>query len=249
MTTRRTRSYQAYDQIGKEISEDRFNTQYGRTSSSAPRDGIMQQRTASNAVWSGYNSDWRVKLGYKKGSYTDIMAPLSITGGVVFPYTPTVIVNHTANYDAMHPVHSNYPFYAYQNSQVDQMTITGDFVQQTEADAEYWVAVMHFLRSSTKMAYGETSNQGYPPPLLKLNGYGQFVFNNIPVLLQTFMIDLPSDVDYIETTFGGGGKTFVPVKCQIALTLVPQYSRRKVEQFSLDKFISGSYLKTGGGFM
>ena len=45
------------------------------------------------------------------------------------------------------------------------------------------------------------------------------------------------------------GKTFVPVKCQIALTLVPQYSRRKVEQFSLDKFISGGYLKTGGGFM
>ena len=40
MTTRRTRSYQAYDQNGKEISEDRFNTQYGRTSSSAPRDGI-----------------------------------------------------------------------------------------------------------------------------------------------------------------------------------------------------------------
>jgi hypothetical protein len=217
--------------------------------SSAPTDGVEPERTASTAVWSGYDADWRVKLGYRKGSYSGILSPLEVTGGVVFPYTPTVIVNHTANYDAMHPVHSNYPFYAYQNSQVDQMTITGDFVQQTEADAEYWVAVIHFLRSATKMAYGETSNQGNPPPLLKLNGYGQFVFNDVPVVLSTFMVDLPADVDYIETSFGGGGKTFVPTKCQIALTLMPQYSRRKVETFSLDKFVNGGYLKTGGGFI
>ena len=243
-----------YEVNGRPVSKEEYDAAQAELAkynprAQAPKDGVQEERTASTATWAGFNSDWRVKLGYKKGSYSGILEPLAITGGVVFPYTPTVIVNHTANYDTLHPVHTNYPFYAYQNSQVDQMTITGDFVQQTQEDAAYWVAVMHFLRSSTKMAYGETSNQGNPPPLLKLNGYGQFVFNNVPVILQTFMIDLPSDVDYIETTFGDGGKTYVPVKCQIALTLSPIYSRRKVESFSLDKFVNGGYLKDGGGFI
>lgn len=251
-----------YNQDGKQISEqeaqqfistlpphmqNRFNRH--NPQSNATKDGVATKRPSSQAEWAGYEEDWRVKLAYKSGSYSNILSPLDTTGGMVFPYTPTVIVNHTANYDALHPVHSNYPFYAYSNSQVDQITITGDFVSQTESDARYWVAAMHFLRSSTKMAYGESTNQGNPPPLLELSGYGQFVFNKIPIVLQTFMVDLPADVDYIETTFGSGGRTHVPVKAQISCTVVPQYSRSKVEQFSLDDYINGKYLETGGGFL
>jgi hypothetical protein len=217
--------------------------------STAPKDGVQQAKTSQQATWGGYDNDWRVKISYKKGSYDNILAPLAATGGLVFPYTPTVIVNHTANYDSMHPIHSNYPFYAYQNSQVDQITITGDFVSQTQEDAQYWVAAMHFLRSSSKMSYGESSNQGNPPPLLQLNGYGQFVFNNVPVVLQTFMLEMPNDVDYIETIFGDGGTTMVPTRAQLAITVSPQYSRRKVETFSLDSFVRGDYLKNGGGFI
>lgn len=222
---------------------------YGSVNHNAPIDGVEQTRQSNQAAWSGYDNDWRVRVSKKQGGYTDILAPLGETNGMVFPYTPTVIMNHSANYDALHPVHSNYPFYAYQNSQVDQITITGEFISQTQEDAEYWVAATHFLRSSTKMAYGQSANQGNPPPLLQLNGYGQFVFKDVPVILQTFMVDLPADVDYIETTFGGGGKTFVPTRAQIAITVVPQYSRRKVETFSLESFVRGDYLKEGGGFI
>lgn len=245
-----------YEINGKAVSKEEyeetmgfFNGLRGNKTSNAPKDGVRQVREGATAKWASYDADWRVKLGYKSGTYNDILAPLSNTGGMIFPYTPTVIINHTANYDSLHPVHSNYPFYAYQNSQVDQITITGQFVQQTAADAEYWVAAIHFLRSASKMAYGQSTNQGNPPPLLKLDGYGQFVFNNIPVILQTFMVDLPQDVDYIETSFGGGGTTHVPVNAQISITVVPQYSRSKVEAFSLDKYVSGGYLKSGEGYL
>lgn len=247
-------SKEEYDRAQKAAAERKNDFGYdprgpGQFPTNAPKDGVQTTTQSSQATWDGYNSDWRVRLSKKQGSYSDILAPLQDTNGMVFPYTPTVIMNHTANYDALHPVHSNYPFYAYQNSQVDQITITGEFISQTQEDAAYWIAATHFLRSSTKMAYGESANRGNPPPMLNLNGYGQFVFSNVPVILQTFMIDLPADVDYIETTFGGGGKSFVPIRAQIAITVVPQYSRQKVETFNLESFVKGDYLKSGGGFI
>jgi hypothetical protein len=249
MVNGRPVSKEEYDKAQAETAA--INERFGRTSRAKKdhKDGTQDRKQSSRATWSGYSSDWRVRIGYQKGGYPAVLAPLQETDGMIFPYTPTVIMNHSANYDTLHPVHSNYPFYAYQNSQVDQIVITGEFISQTQADAEYWVAATHFLRASTKMAYGESANAGNPPPLLKLNGYGQFVFKDVPVIMQTFMVDLPADVDYIETTFGGGGKTFVPTKAQVSVTVSPQYSRRKVETFNLEKFVNGDYLKTGGGFI
>ena len=34
---------------------------------------------------------------------------------------------------------------------------------------------------------------------VKLNGYGDYVFNNVPVVITTFTVDMPSEVDYIAT--------------------------------------------------
>ena len=80
------------------------------------------------------------------------------------------------------PIHSNYPFFAYQNSQVDQFSITGDFTVENALEGQYWIAAVHYLRSVSKMAYGNTPNQGSPPPVVRLNGYGDYVFKNVPVV-------------------------------------------------------------------
>lgn len=193
--------------------------------------------------------DWRVRLSLP-ASFTgsSVMAPLLETNGLMFPYTPQIVVEHTANYNSLHPTHSNYPFPAYQNSQVNNMSIIGEFFVENAADAKYWVAATHYLRSVTKMAYGKTSNQGSPPPIVKLNGYGDYVFKDVPVVVTYFTVDLPSDVDYIQTDIGPNG-TWVPVRSQINVQVQPIYSRKKVTKFSLDTFINGGYIASGKGFI
>lgn len=193
--------------------------------------------------------DWRVRLSMPP-SFTgsSIMAPLLETDGLMFPYTPQIVVEHAANYNQLHPVHSNYPFPAYKNSQVNAITIIGEFLVENAQDAKYWIAATHYLRSVTKMAYGKTSNQGSPPPVVKLNGYGDFVFKDVPVTVTYFTVDLPNDVDYMQTDVGEKG-SWVPVRSQINVTVQPTYSRKAVTKFSLDTFISGGYIASGKGFI
>ena len=225
--------------------------------------GPSSQPSLNNAVAAkvkGAANDWRVRLSLPSNlDKTGILKPLDETNGLVFPYTPTILIQHSANYDAMQPTHSNYPFPSYQNSQIDDIVITGDFFCENAVDAQYWAATLHYLRSITKMAYGQSSNAGAPPPLIFLNGYGDFVFPNVPVIVKTFSVDLPADVDYIKTQVDGevsrinGGTSvdgfyegWAPVQSQVMVTVQPVYSRARTSQFSLDKFVKGDYLDNGG---
>lgn len=192
--------------------------------------------------------DWRVRLSMPPNfQNSSVMRPLLETNGLMFPYTPQITMEHTANYNSLHPTHSNYPFPAYQNSQVSSLTIIGEFLVENAKEAEYWVAATHYLRSVTKMAYGKTSNAGSPPPVVKLNGYGDYVFNDVPVTVTYFTVDLPSDVDYIQCNVGENG-TWVPVRSQINVQVQPTYSRKSVTKFSLDTFVNGGYIG-GKGFI
>ena len=225
--------------------------------------GPSSQPSLNNAVAAkvkGAENDWRVRLSLPSTmDKTGILKPLDVTNGLVFPYTPTILIQHSANYDAMQPTHSNYPFPSYQNSQIDDIVITGDFFCENAVDAQYWAATLHYLRSITKMAYGQSENAGSPPPLVFLNGYGDFVFPNVPVIVKTFSVDLPADVDYIKTQVDGevsrinGGTSvdgfyegWAPVQSQVMVTVQPVYSRARTSQFSLDKFVKGDYLDNGG---
>lgn len=225
------------------------------------------------------NTDWRVRLGLpskikdlieaqepdtttnpgapggesgtrgRAQDYQSIMQPLIDTNGMIFPYTPSVYITYSANYDSLQPTHSNYPFPVYQNSAIDQFTIQGDFTVQNSAEGRYWIAANHFLRTVTKMEYGDRSqNTGAPPPVLKLNGYGDFVFKDVPVVVQSFNIELSSDIDYIEVPMGNNG-SWAPTRSTISVTLKPSYSRASVNQFNFKKFAEGGYLNDGPGFI
>ena len=109
-------------------------------------------------------------------------------------------IQHSANYNPLAQTHSNYPFQAYQNSQVDQMNIIGEFPVQNQQDAAYWVATVNFLRTVTKMFFGkEESYKGNPPPILFLSGYGEHMFEKVPVIVNTFNVELRAGIDYIST--------------------------------------------------
>ena len=226
-----------------------------------------QLKTQVKAGTKQETNDWRVKLSIPSTfGAPKILEPLVATNGLVFPYTPTILIQHTANYDALSPTHSNYPFPQYQNSQIEDLVITGDFFCENAKDAQYWTAMVHYLRSATKMNYGADANAGTPPPIVKLTGYGDFVFPNVPVLIRNFTVDLPADVDYIKTQIIGdvsindgtvnveipGKAGWAPVQSQVSITVTPIYSRAKTSQFSLNSFVNGDYLGgsgNGGGFI
>ena len=152
------------------------------------------------------NTDWRVTLRLAPGAtylYNDaqpgLLAPLKITNGVIFPYTPQISTAYKANYTPYDLTHSNYRGYFYQNSYTDQITLNATFTAQSTADASYVLAVIHFFRSVTKMFYGQDAQRGSPPPLVFLSGLGDYQFNNHPCLVSQFNYTLPPDVDYISS--------------------------------------------------
>jgi hypothetical protein len=62
----------------------------------------------------------------------------------------------------------------------------------------YWIAAVHYLRSLTKMFTGTDPKAGNPPPIVFLNGYGNYVFKNVPVVVTQMSIQLSSQCDYIS---------------------------------------------------
>jgi len=129
-----------------------------------------------------------------------ILLPLQSTGGVLFPYTPQITVTYSASYDQFDLTHSNYKPVNYKNSMVDTINIVSNFTAQDTNEANYLLAVIHFFRSVTKMFYGLDQNPiaGMPPPLCYLKGFGPYAFNNHPVVITSFNLTWPDDVDYIN---------------------------------------------------
>ena len=236
----------------------------------AEGDGVYGEGRAKFAT--SAPKDWRVKLsmppidawknttpgGQDYASFQrPILTPLINTNGFIFPYTPAVTLTHSANYSSMDPIHNNYPFAAYENSKLDKITIVGDMYCENSFDASYWVAGVHFFRTMTKMFFGEGDNAGSPPPIIKLNGYGDYVFNNVPVAVTQFSVEMPKDVDYIPSSFLVGnelsdiGAGYVPVKSVFTVTLLPMYSRESVRKFNLNDFAQGKLINptNGRGFI
>jgi hypothetical protein len=152
------------------------------------------------------NTDWRVTLRLAPGAtylYNSaspgLLAPLKVTNGVIFPYTPTIGTAYKANYDTYDLTHSNYRGYFYKNSYTDAVQLKATFTAQSTADAAYVLAVIHFFRSVTKMFYGQDAQRGSPPPLVFLSGLGDYQFNNHPCVVSSFGYNLPDGVDYISS--------------------------------------------------
>lgn len=167
-------------------------------------DGGGQVTSNASVMFGGdeaKDGDWRVRLSVPAAfKSSGILKPLVEANGLIFPYTPTISISSSANYEDVPMTHQNYSFLFYQNSRADQITINAPFNVEDSAQGAYWLAAVHMLRSCTKMFTGDGSLQGNPPPILKLNGYGDYVFKNVPVVIKSFSVELPADANYINTS-------------------------------------------------
>ena len=177
----------------------------GSVQNQANLNELFTNNSANNADSTG--KDWRFRMRLApnsnvlyKSNNPGILSPLGATDGVIFPYTPQVMVNYQANYSETTPTHSNYKQYFYQSSQISDIQITATFTAQSTKEANYLLAATHFFRSATKMFYGQDSERGNPPPLVFLEGFGDNQFNNQPCVIQQFNYVLPPDVDYVRTS-------------------------------------------------
>lgn len=186
----------------------------------------------------GNEEDWRVRINCNFALFGGAFGRLQETNGVVWPYMPKISISTKANYQVIDTVHSNYPFNAYKNSTVEDIQISGDFSCETEEDAQYWLETTTFFKSATKMFYGASENAGNPPIICNLSGYGPGVLNSIPVIIKSFSMDLPDDVNYIKFN-SPNGPTWVPILSSISVTVSPIYNRGKLREFSLQQYANG----------
>lgn len=184
------------------------------------------------------------------------VTPIKANGGIVFPYTPNISYSHKADYTQQTPLHSNFALNFYKNSSISSISIAGDFTVQNEKEAAVYIATVHLLRSLTKMRSGGAlsgdPDSGSPPPVCRLDAYGSFMLDNVPVVITEFTVELPTNVDYF--TLGKQdaslkalyGLTAVPVKSSIKVTCLPMYSRKEIQQFSVSSWLNNSAFRKGG---
>lgn len=199
---------------------------------------------------------------------SNILYPLIQTRGVIFPFTPTVTTGNVAEYDASSFIHSNYGFNAYIRSFAKPISIAAEFTAQTNDEAMYLLAVIHFFRSATKSYFGikPYAKAGTPPPVLLFNYLGEFQYNNVPVVIKSFDYTYPADVDYVPVYTGGNntnyryspsvgvsmpnasssGYSYVPAHMSVTLELDTQYTPIDLRNnFNLDDFRSGKLYNRG----
>jgi hypothetical protein len=264
-------AFGAIGKIVKNVATGFFNNTLNRLKGAGiSTDSRLVQ---ARAKWSGRNdkTDWRVRLQVPGNSpilrffdfdNNELMKPLAESRGIFWPLTPMMQIQHSANYNALAQTHSNFPFQAYQNSHVDSLNIIGEFPVQNSEDAKHWVATVNFLRTATKMFFGQDDKDGLkgnPPPILHLYGYGDHMFHKVPVVLNSFNVELRQGIDYISTkqtntpykqlngadagfdqsVIAGESQTWAPTLSNISVLVTPIYSRESIKNFSMKKFVRG----------
>lgn len=207
--------------------------------------------------------DMRVKIRVPKNYLTELTkgpgnntGVLGEFGGIIFPYTPQIGLEQKADYVSQHPIHSNFNQYFYQKSSVSPITISGKFSVANDNDAMVYIATLHLLRALTKMRSGGItgdSDSGAPPPVCRLDAYGTFMLQNIPIVISSFKLDLPETVDYYTVGKVSGTlanrlyeKTAVPIISSITVNCLPIYSRNEIQKFNVTQWLGEKYVRKAG---
>ena len=214
----------------------------------------------------GMGYDWRARLRPKNQGIEQfygfmnpttnisLMDPLKRMGGMVWQTTPQIYLAGQVDYNEHLGHGMNYPIYTYNNSRPPPLPVTAEFYANDIFEAQYLLAVMHFIRTCTKSYFGEAAlvpkgTFGTPPPVLVFEYMGDHGFNKVPVIMRSFSIELPDSVDYIPVVSAIDGEsqtTYVPTRTNIMVDLAPAYTPKKIrEKYDLDAFRSGKLYKDG----
>ena len=165
-------------------------------------------------------------------------------GGILFPYTPTINYENKAEYNSQAPTHSNFSQHFYKNSSVGPISITGKFTVQNEFEGAILLGTIHLLRALTKMRFGNDDLAGSPPPVCRLDGYGDYMLYNVPVSIAGWRHEINEGVDFIAVGRPGSstqyGKSLVPTISTINIELNVMYSRQEMLAHNIPDWLAGN---------
>ena len=139
--------------------------------------------------------------------YGFLFEALSKNCGLVFPYTPTVSFNQRVKYETTDIFQSNLSLQNYAGTPVPTISLSAKFTADTKENAKYMLSAIWFLKAVTKSdfgieaAAGDKRMAGTPPPVLYLNGYGDYIMNYIPVVVSGYSYTFNDDKDYTNIMF------------------------------------------------
>lgn len=198
-----------------------------------------------------------------------LMDPLLKTGfGIIFPYTPTIMWNYSANYGTYDTTHSVYQQQYWQNTPNPTVQLTATFTATTIAESEYSLASLHFLRFATKGDFGaflgdtgtRNATAGSPPPVLMFSAYGSGNAEKIPVVVRSVNYTYAEDVDFVtvdpslrsESNESRSEKwkvdysTSIPVQFVMSIDLAIQQTPANVQnKFNVKEYATGKALTKG----
>lgn len=192
-------------------------------------------------------NDWSSRLNYILGDSGLLRYLFYNTKGIVFPYTPDIDFNHQISYEETSIPHSNLNVQHYKNTPPPTIQLSADFTADTLENGLYMYGVIHFLRSVSKCEFGEEvvkdSNKdraGVPPPILYLNGWGNFMIN-IPVVIKNFGIKLGNNKHYVHIYKPSlNVDVWMPTDITITINMAIQFNLDKYKmKFDLNKYKRG----------
>ena len=220
----------------------------------------------------GLDIDWRARLQVMRANKDeffgelkegDLMKPLKDDRGIVFQYQPSMFIAYAATYDTQVFQGSNYPLHTYMSSTPPTIPIQVQYSCTNQEEARYLLAMMQFLKVSTKAQFGEmavmNNKVGRQPPVLEFSYLGPHGYDRVPVVINDVNFIMVNNVDYIpvshpavkseyhvsafasENEQGGSATvTYVPTDIDMTITCLPQYSPRRIRRaFNLDDMRKG----------
>lgn len=180
----------------------------------------------------------------------DELSALNLAG-IIFPYTPSISYTVKAEYAEQKPLHSNFALQFFKNSSVGEISISGKFTVENSKDAEVYISTVHLIKSLIRMRSGGVKNgdmdSGSPPPICRLEAYGDMMIKNVPIVITSFRVELPDNVDYFSFLSNSDsiGNNSVPTISTIQITCLPMYSRNEMRNFSVNKYVNNGYRGQG----
>ena len=239
--------------------QDTFSS--GQTQSSVNETQAEQPGITTDFDWrarlrpknGGRDLFWKGKDGATAEDPDDyLLKPLHDAGGLIWQYTPDILVSSQVNYNMPDFHGQNYPVMTYKNTIPPAIPVTSDFSCNTIDEARYMLAIQHFCKVATKSFFGDIAvadgYYGTPPPVLLFEYLGRHGFNKVPVVITSYSITYTPDVDYIPvaTDVLGQEVTYVPTLFNMQLNLQPSYTPHKLrKRFDLKRFTTGSAYKDG----
>ncbi len=135
----------------------------------------------------------------------DPMKPIYETGGLIFPIMPAVSETLQANYESQDIPQNNESFHVYKGTSNRTISLGNVvFPADTEEDARYALAAIHFFRSYSLSDFG-VGKSGRPPSPMWFSGFGPYIYGKVPTIMTSAAINFSAaDMDMIPVPSPGG---------------------------------------------